>query len=127
MNKKLLAILLPTALLLPVLAFAAIVPDCVNDPSRGVDCGFNDLVQIVNNAITWFLSVAVAAAAITLSIAGAKMLLNPGNTGKRAEAIEMIKKTVIGLIIVLISWLVIHTAVATIVKGGNPLRFLGGS
>ena len=65
-------------------------------------------------------------AAITFSIAGGQMLLNPDNPSKREEAINMFKKTVYGMIFILVAWLVVHTVVATLVDPNtNALRFFG--
>ena len=58
-------------------------------------------------------------AAITFSIAGGKMLLNPENASKRTEAIAMFQKTVIGLLIVLGAWLVIHAAITILVPNST--------
>ncbi len=124
-HTKILTIASGVMLFLPVFAYASFMPDCVTGTGNGTTCGFSDLIQLVNSAISWFLGVAIAAAAITFAIAGAKMLFNPGNAGKRSEAIEMFKKTVIGLVIVLAAWLIVHTIVSVFVTGGNPFIFIG--
>ena len=90
------------------------------------NCNFNDLTTLINNIINWFLGISVSVAAITFAIAGGIMLFNPNNPGKRGEALEMFKKTIIGIIIILVAWLVIHTVIAALVnQNTGALRFLG--
>lgn len=88
-------------------------------------CDFKEAAILVNRIINWFLSIAVAVAAITFSVAGVNILLNPDNAGKRSEAWAMFRKTVWGIIIILMSWLVINTLVNSLVSSStNALRFL---
>ena len=112
-------------ILLPLAAFAAgLIPSDAEITKNGF-CAF---ATLINNVINWFIGISVSVAAITFAIAGAKILFNPGNSGKRTEAIEMFKKTIIGMFIVLGAWLVVHTIISTLVSPStNALRFLGGS
>lgn len=88
-------------------------------------CDFTEAAILVNRIINWFLSIAVVVAAITFSVAGANILLNPDNAGKREEAKKMFFKTIQGIVIILISWLVINTLVKTLVNTStDALRFL---
>lgn len=88
-------------------------------------CDFNEAAILVNRIINWFLSIAVVVAAITFSVAGANILLNPDNPSKRSEAWAMFRKTVWGIVIILLAWLVINTLVKTLVNTGvDATRFL---
>jgi len=119
---KIIIALFSLVFLLPTIIFAA------NSliPCSGVDCNFSSFAALVNNVINWFLSISATVAAITFSWAGIQMLLNPDNPGKRQDALEMFKKTVIGMIIILVAWLVIHTIIVTLLRDPNSaLRFLG--
>jgi len=127
-KNKFLAIGLSLIIFLPLIVWA------VDDPcasSNGLipsdECikanGFSAFSTMINTIINWFISISATVAAITFSIAGAQMLLNPDNPGKRQDAIEMFKKTVIGLLIILGAWLVIHTVISTLVKSDKALRF----
>ena len=115
--------LLFLAVFLPVVVFA------VNPivPCSGPDCNFGSLTTLVNNIVDWFLGISVSVAAITFAIAGGKILFNPGNTTKRGEALGMFKKTIIGLLIILCAWLVIHTVIGALSSNSkSALQFLGG-
>ncbi len=79
---------------------------------------------MINSGITWILGMATVIAAITSVIAGGQILLNPGNSEKRSEALGMFKKALIGLLIVLLAWVVVKTAVGYIINPQtNGLRF----
>ena len=109
---------------LPSVSLAAGIIPC--DGTAANPCTFNSLTTLVNNIVNWFLGISVSVAAITCAVAGGKMLFNPGNAGKRAEALDMFWKTIIGMVIILCAWLVIHTVIATLVdKNTGALRFLG--
>ena len=128
-RKKILATVLSLMIFLPLLVSAAstnpLIPaECTgSDPSK---CDFNSLIQLINNAINWFIGISVAIAAITFTIAGANILLHPDNAEKIKEAKSMFSKTVIGMLIVLGAWLIIHTVVVALVNQNvGALRYLG--
>jgi hypothetical protein len=72
-------------------------------------CTFLDAIETFNRIVNWFVSIAAALGALTMAYAGAMMLLNPGNTGKLEEAKEMFKKTMIGLIWLLVAWIIVFS------------------
>jgi hypothetical protein len=87
-------------------------------------CDFKEATILIDRIISWFISISASVAAITFSIAGAKILLNPGNVEVRSQSIDMFKKTVIGMLIILGAWLLIHTLITTFVTNPNSaLRF----
>ena len=124
--KKTLAIGLSSIVLLPVIASAAgLIPD---DSEINNGNGFCAFAKLINNIVNQFLTLSVSVAAITFTIAGAQILLNPENSGKREDAKEMFKKTVIGLIIILIAWLVVTKVIDTLVDPKvDALRFFNES
>jgi len=123
MKNKLITSILSLVLFLPIIVFAAGLIPC---DGVTVKCDFNAFAGLINNIINWFIGISAGVAAITFSIAGAKMLFNPDNPTKRQEAIGMFKKTVIGMLIVLGAWLIVHTIVSALVKPeSGALRFLG--
>ncbi len=90
-------------------------------------CTFADVMTFVNKTITWFIDASVFIAAITFTVAGVKILFNPSSPEKIKEGWSMFRKTVIGLLIVLGAWLVIHTLIITFVdqpeNPGGALQF----
>ena len=135
--RRILIISLSLMIFLPVVAFAAGLIPCGNvtlladgtiDPKGGHMCTFADFSSLINEALKWFIRISVLVAAVTFSIAGAKILLNPGKPDQITQGWAMFRKTVIGLIIVLCAWLVIHTVIVALVPNstapGGALQFL---
>ena len=125
-KNKIFVSVLTSLLFLPMLVFADQLPGLIPcDGSVKYPCNFDAFITLINNAINWFITISASVAAITFSIAGAKMLMNPENPGKREEAVEMFKKTVIGMLIVLGAWLIVHTIVTALVSdSSSALRFI---
>ncbi|MFA6797252.1 MAG: Ser-Thr-rich GPI-anchored membrane family protein [Candidatus Paceibacterota bacterium] len=95
------------------------------DGSDKNPCNFNALIGIINNAINWFVGISASIAALTFAYAGAQILFHPDNPAKIEEGKKMLWKTVLGLLIILCSWLVIYTIINTLVpKDMGALRFL---
>ena len=120
--KKILAVGLPIMFFLPVLVFAQVtVPPLIPAACTGIDpdaCNFVAFAQLVYNIIGWLIGISITIAAITFTYAGAKI----------EDGWKMLRKTVIGIAIILGAWLIVHTIVVTLVTN-NPesaLRFLGG-
>ena len=87
-------------------------------------CDFTEAAILVNRIINWFISMSGVIAAITFSIAGANMLMHPDNPEELKKAKSMFTKTVVGIVIILIAWLVVHTLIATLVNPNiHALRF----
>ncbi len=88
-------------------------------------CDFTEAAILVNRIITWVIRMSVTVAAISFSIAGGKMLLNPESDSERQAAKDMFKKTLMGLMIILGAWLVVNTVISTLVSDKiDALRFL---
>ncbi len=122
-NRRIIASLSAAAILAPLAVLAAdLIPcDGVNTP-----CNFGSLATLVNNIINWFLGISVSVAAITCAVAGAKILFNPGNQSEIEAGKTMLWKTIQGMFIILLAWLVVHTVIAALVNPSTgALRFLG--
>lgn len=123
MKNKSISILVSLLVLLPSLAFAAgLIPSDVEIAANG----FGALGTLANNILNWFISISVSVATITAIYAGANILLHPENPDEIKKGKEMLKKTVIGMLIILAAWLVVHTIVSALVSNSSSaLRFLG--
>lgn len=116
MNKKLLAILLNLVLLLPSVASAACPSGsgsiCLNlsYPKFGT-FDLNDN-QDLNEVIAWFYYFIVAvsgfAAFVMLVTGGFKWLSSSGNPSTIGDAKDQIQKALLGLLLILVSWLVLQ-------------------
>lgn len=94
----------------PLTSFAApiipspIVPNC---PTTG--CGYVEFIQLINNVVKLLVGLSFPIAAGVIAWAGFNMMMDAGNGAKRKESIEMIKKVVIGFVIILSAWIVVST------------------
>ena len=122
---KIIAVLISTVILLPSIAAAAGIIPSDEDITKDGFCAF---ATMINTIIDWFIGMSGVVAAITFSIAGANILLHPDNPEELKKAKSMFTKTIIGMLIVLGAWLVVHTIVVALVDPKiNALRFLGSS
>jgi len=97
---------------------------CDNSPSQ--PCDFNAFVSGIQRVINWFITIAAMLSAIAFAYAGFLLLTGGGNPGKREKAKEIFTKVLIGFIIVLSSWLIVHAVLVGL--GADPTNFfLSGS
>ena len=90
-------------IIMPVLASAEIIPDC------SPNCGYYDLIKLVNNIIKWIIITSVPVAAGVFAWAGINMMMHAGNPGKRKESIDMMKKVFFGFVFILAAWIIVGT------------------
>jgi len=112
--KKIIPVLILFVLLIPVFVNAAdsdpIIPDC------SPNCGYQDLLKLVNNIINWIIMISVPVAAGVFAWAGFVLMTSRDNAGKRSEAKEMIQKVFIGFVIILSAWIIVNTITNTLLK-----------
>lgn len=103
---------------------APIVP-CGNmkDESGRVldECSFYDLIKMANNLIDILIKISFPIAAAMIAWAGIIMMLNPANSGKRTEALNMMKNVVIGFAIIISAWLVVE-AITKVLINENVIK-----
>jgi hypothetical protein len=105
-------------LLIPVLTLAfdplkdPIIPDC------SPNCGYNDLLQLVNNVISWIIMIAVPVAAGVFAWAGIKYMTT-GVSDQKSAAKAMIGKVFIGLVFILAAWVIVTTITNALLSDGS--------
>lgn len=78
-------------------------------PEYTKPCNFNSLIGLVNRIVNFLVFViALPLAAVMFAFAGFKLITSGGGESS-AHAKEIFFNTVIGLIIALMSWLIVHT------------------
>ncbi len=106
-------IIIMILLLVPVISFAynpgdPLVP-CTATTGQP-PCGWNDLMNLVNNIITFVLrDMVIPIAAIMSAYAGFLLVTSGGSTESRGKAKKIFTSAVVGLIIALVAWLVVST------------------
>ncbi len=118
-------LLLLLIVLLPNSALALkLLPDCGSDseveqiyadPETGEvrsrfspPCGLNDFVQLIQNAIAWLMIIAFPIAALMIGWGGAQIMISAGSPEKIKAGKEKIRIAIIGIIILLLSWLIVR-------------------
>lgn len=102
------------ALLVPVSAVAAIVPECTEGGIPGL-CQACNIVQLVDNLLKFFVFVAVAAAAVMFAYAGILAVTASANKNNLASAKKIFLNTFLGLVFVVAAFLVIDLLIRTFV------------
>jgi hypothetical protein len=93
-------------LIMPALSLAQDVPlvTCTTN------CGFNDLMSLINRVIHFLLfDMAIPIAAIMFTYAGFELVTSGGSTEKRGLAKKVFTNTVLGLIIAFACWIIVST------------------
>ena len=90
-------------IIIPFLVNAAgLVPDC------SPNCGYKDLLTLVNNIIKWIIMVSVPVAAGVFAWAGFKYMTT-GVSDQKAAAKAMLVKVFLGFVFILAAWLIVST------------------
>jgi hypothetical protein len=101
---------------LPAVSFGAgLVPDC------SPNCQWNDLLEMVNRVINFFLfSMVVPIAAIMFFYAGLLLVTSGGESSEaKTKAKSIFLNTVIGLVIAIAAWLIITTLLSILGYDGT--------
>ncbi|MCI0619843.1 pilin [Candidatus Wolfebacteria bacterium] len=92
-------------------------PDRVGPPAPNEHpCTFTDLVAAAQKVIDWLLYAAVFFAATLFSWAGFLYVTSAGETGKVSRAHGIFKNVLIGFIIALAAWLIVHTITTALLR-----------
>lgn len=112
-------LLVPLAFLAPSVTFAQedtlegipdqIVPACGG--SGEPECGLCHLAQLAQNVINFLLVFAVVSAAFLFAWAGGMLLVARDNANLVTRARSIFTSVLIGLIIILVAWLIVHTII----------------
>ena len=111
---------LTVAIMLPSLAFAAWTDPIVNcsgalDSKTQTACTVCDIAKTAQNVLNTAIYVAVFLSAVLFAWAGIIYVTNIANHGEISKAKNIFANVIIGLVIVLASWLVIDTLMKTLV------------
>ena len=83
---------------------AQITPTC----GQYNDCGYDDLLKLVNNFINWIIMISAPVAAGVFAWAGITYMTT-GVSDKKSYAKSMMTKVFIGFVIILAAWLIVTT------------------
>ncbi len=115
MQKHLIFLSLGVVLILPTIVLAQLVP-CTDN------CGFDDLIKIGQNLLTFMIGLGIIISAVMFAYAGWLFFSGGGSTDKIAKGKGIFGSVVIGLIILLVAWLLIDTLLKTLTGEGFSER-----
>jgi hypothetical protein len=102
-------------------AVGGLVPDCNTGPIDAVTgnyknpCNFNYAITLINNVIKFLLfTIATPLAAIAIAYAGFLLITSGGSSEKVTKAKTIATNLVIGYVIALAAWLIVHTIFTTL-------------
>lgn len=107
-------ILLLLVIIVPVFVNAAdpIIP--CGGPGQN-QCGYGDLLKLVNNIINWIIMISVPVAAGVFAWAGIKYMVT-GVSDQKSEAKAMMVKVFIGFTAILAAWIIVTTITNTLLS-----------
>ncbi|HOM68383.1 MAG TPA: pilin [Candidatus Paceibacterota bacterium] len=104
-------------------AFAALVTCDPEKPAGAGSCDLCALFQTIQNVVNFLIGAAFSMVTIMLIYGGISMYFSGGNPENTKKATKVLINAVIGLVIVLTSWMVINTIITFLAKPGSPPTF----
>jgi len=79
-------------------------------PCDGADCTFNSAIQLLDNLMSFFFTTLLLPIFVVMIMyLGYSYLTADGKPGQHARALSMAKHMVMGLLLILCAWLIVHT------------------
>jgi hypothetical protein len=121
-KKFLPVIILVLVIIIPVFVNAQIIPNCgQTDASQpgGInkECGYADLLQLINNVINWIIMISVPVAAGVFAWAGI-LYMTTGISDKKSAAKKMMQNVFFGFVFILAAWIIVGAIVKALLA--NP-------
>nr|AEQ20529.1 hypothetical protein [uncultured bacterium CSLC2] len=86
--------------------------------------GWGLLILVVNNIISLLLTLAIVfVAPLSIAYAGFLFVVNPVNSGGISQAKEILKNTVVGIVIALAAWLIVDAIMVALTTGPKGPSF----
>ncbi len=99
-------------IVIPIFVNAAgLIPDC----GQYNNCGYNELLQLVNNIINWIIIISVPVAAGVFAWAGI-VYMTTGIADKKSYAKGMMWKVFVGFVFILAAWIIVGTIAKALLK-----------
>jgi hypothetical protein len=90
-----------------------------------VKCNIDTLIGMINNIIDWIISIAGVIFTISCIYGGFLYITSGENPGNKAKAKSIMYSTLIGFVIILVSWLIVYTILDTLAPDNTSiLKFI---
>lgn len=111
-------------LVFPIISLAA---DTKNLIPCTDNCGFNELMSLINNVISFILfKLAIPIAAISFAYAGFLLVTSGGNTERKSKAKSIFTNVALGLVFAVAAWLIVNTVLSILGYDGSWIGFGNG-
>ena len=125
-NKIFIPLVISFIVLIPVFVAAqgGLTPDCgitQADGSVNSECGYEDLLRLVNRIIDWIIMISVPVAAGVFAWAGIKYMTT-GVSDQKSEAKEMLRKVFFGFVFILAAWIIVTTILNALLSETSGVR-----
>ncbi len=96
-----------------------LVPDCqVKD-----NCTLQDFFNLLGSVYKYIVFIAAPLAVLGIGVGGFRMILGSASEGERTKGREILSASVIGLLIVLASWIIVNAILVGLgANFANPLK-----
>jgi len=81
-----------------------------------VKCTFTSLLTLAQNIVTFLIGISATIATVMIAYAGYLYLTSAGNSGQAEKATKIFTNVVLGFIIVLAAYLIVHTLLSALVS-----------
>lgn len=85
------------------------------------ECGYNDMLALVNRIISWLIMVSIPLSAGVFAWAGF-LYMTTGISQKKEEAKQMMKKVLIGFVVILSAWIIVGTIMNTLLNPSSNVN-----
>lgn len=115
-----LLVFLTVLMIMPFTADAITLVTCApRGPDQVLNCDYCAFVATIQTTFYYILGIVFLAAVVLIAKYGLDMYFTSGDPGKVKEAFKGIMKVVVGLIIILISWVIINTIMVVLGASEN--------
>ncbi len=88
-------------------------------------CKFSDFIGTINRIINWIISMAGVIFTVSFIYGGFLYVTSAGDTGKQGKAKDVLRSTLKGFVIILVSWLIVYTILHTLApQNSSILQFI---
>lgn len=88
-------------------------------PCSGASCSACDLVKLGNDILAWLIGLLFVIFAVMVALAGYGLATAGGNPQAKSEAKQKLTNAIVGIIVVLASWLLVDTIMRGLLSTGN--------
>ena len=88
------------------------------------DCGWADLVKLVSNITNYLIILGAAFSAVAFGWAGFLMMTAGGEMSKIEQAKSIFGKVLVGFLLMLSAWLIVHAIEAGFIAPGSGVKSL---